>query len=250
MTTDSGSRDEIRLDDPAEPGNPATLLLLLDERESVQDALDRLVKACRSALPVCDDASVTLVRDGSPRTAAATSERALEIDQWEYEHALGPCIDALRDGAEHYVAGEAAANAYGGFAAVIAGVGIGSVLGIPLSSGGHVIGALNVYGGAERAFDDDASRDLARYIASQAAATLHNVRIYDATRTLAQQLEQAMVSRATIEQAKGVLAAQTGCSPDEAFAMLRTASQRENVKLRDVAERIVASVARANVPSR
>ena len=241
---------DLHADALADPADPTTLLLLLDERESVQDALDRLVKACRSALPVCDDASVTLVRDGSPRTAAATSERALVIDAWEYEHALGPCIDALRDGAEHYVADHAGAAAYDGFAQVIAGVGIASVLGIPLASGGQVIGALNVFCGVEHAFDDDAARDLARYIASQAATTLHNVRIYDATRTLAQQLEQAMVSRATIEQAKGVLAAQTGCSPDEAFVLLRTASQRENVKLREVAERIVASVARVNAPSR
>lgn len=227
-----------------EPVDPTTLLLLLDERESVQDALDRLVKSCRAALPVCDDASVTLVRDGGPRTAAATSERALQIDEWEYEHLLGPCIDALRDGQEHYVATPADTETYGGFGAVISQVGIASVLGIPLSAGGEVVGALNVYAGVERAFDDEASRELARYVALQAATTLHNVRIYDATRTLAQQLEQAMASRATIEQAKGILAAQAGVSPDEAFTLLRNASQRENVKLREVAERIVASVAR------
>lgn len=229
-----------------DPGDTSTLLLLLDERESVQDALDRLVKSCRSAVPACDDASVTLVRDGAPRTAAATSERALEIDAWEYANLLGPCIDALRDGDEHYVATLADATRYSGFREVIAGVGVACVLGVPLSVSGIVIGALNVYADTEHAFDDEASRDLARYVALQAATTLHNVRIYDATRTLAQQLEQAMASRATIEQAKGVLAAQTGCTPDEAFEMLRAASQRENVKLRTVADRIVASVAKTS----
>ncbi|HWL34648.1 MAG TPA: GAF and ANTAR domain-containing protein [Frankiaceae bacterium] len=239
MTTAEPSADVT-----VEPVDPTTLLLLLDERESVQDALDRLVKSCRSALPVCDDASVTLVRDDGPRTAAATSERAFQIDQWEYEHMLGPCIDALRDGEEHYVATPADTATYGDFGTVIAEVGISSVLGIPLSAGGETVGALNVYAGVERAFDDDASRELARYVALQAATTLHNVRIYDATRTLAQQLEQAMASRATIEQAKGVLAAQAGVSPDDAFTLLRNASQRENVKLREIAERIVASVAR------
>ena len=51
-----------------------------------------------------------------------------------------------------------------------------------------------------------------------------------------------MASRAVIEQAKGILMAQRDCSADEAFDMLRRASQRENVKLRDVAQRIVGSV--------
>lgn len=49
-----------------------------------------------------------------------------------------------------------------------------------------------------------------------------------------------MRSRAVIEQAKGVLMARsTDISPDEAFDLLRRASQRENVKLRDIAQRIV-----------
>ena len=222
------------------------LLLALDERESVQEALDRLVRACHSAVPCCDDVSVTLLRDGAPRTAAATSERAMEIDQWEYDHDSGPCIDALRDGLEHYVADRGDATGYAGFADVVERTGTGSILGVPLVAGGMVVGALNAYADGERGFDDEPGRELIRYVALQAATTVHNVRIYDATRTLARQMEEAMASRATIEQAKGVLAAQTGCTPEDAFGLLRAASQRENVKLRDVAERIVTSVAHAN----
>jgi AmiR/NasT family two-component response regulator len=68
---------------------------------------------------------------------------------------------------------------------------------------------------------------------------LANARAYWAAFELAEGLRQAMDSRAVIEQAKGKLMAQTGRTPDEAFAMLVSASQRENVKLRDVARRIV-----------
>ena len=46
-----------------------------------------------------------------------------------------------------------------------------------------------------------------------------------------------------IEQAKGVLVAQTGCDPDEAFALLKAASQRANVKVRDLAAEIVREAA-------
>ena len=57
-------------------------------------------------------------------------------------------------------------------------------------------------------------------------------------------LKVALVSRATIEQAKGILMASNQCDPDEAFGLLVRASQRENVKLRDIAARIVDNASR------
>lgn len=44
-----------------------------------------------------------------------------------------------------------------------------------------------------------------------------------------------------IEQAKGILICRSGCSPDEAFDILRRASQRTNVKVTDIAAQIVAT---------
>jgi ANTAR domain len=52
-------------------------------------------------------------------------------------------------------------------------------------------------------------------------------------------------SMPAIEQAKGILMAQSSCTPEEAFAMLRAASQRSNIKVRDLAEEIVARVSGA-----
>jgi AmiR/NasT family two-component response regulator len=54
-------------------------------------------------------------------------------------------------------------------------------------------------------------------------------------------LERALETRPIIEQAKGILIAQQGCSADEAFDILRRVSQRENRKLRDVATDLVQS---------
>lgn len=50
-------------------------------------------------------------------------------------------------------------------------------------------------------------------------------------------------SQPVIEQAKGILIAQAGCTPDQAFGMLRAASQRTNVRVRDLALDIVSRVA-------
>ena len=54
-------------------------------------------------------------------------------------------------------------------------------------------------------------------------------------------LRAALESRPVIDQAKGVLVARHGCTPDKAFELLARASQRENRKVRDLAADVVAS---------
>ena len=58
------------------------------------------------------------------------------------------------------------------------------------------------------------------------------------------QLEQELVSRSDIDQAKGVLRWMHGATADEAFALLVQRSQRENIKLRDIARRILQELPR------
>jgi hypothetical protein len=57
-----------------------------------------------------------------------------------------------------------------------------------------------------------------------------------------------LASLPVIEQAKGIIMAQGGWSEDQAFDALRRASQRENIKVRDLAARIVARTA-ASAPA-
>ena len=61
----------------------------------------------------------------------------------------------------------------------------------------------------------------------------------DACQQEVDQLREALGTRPVIDQAKGMLIARHGCSAEEAFEMLSAASQRENRKLRDVAEAMV-----------
>jgi hypothetical protein len=74
--------------------------------------------------------------------------------------------------------------------------------------------------------------------------TGHFVDVTAAVRALAadeatRQIHKADERRAVIDQAMGVTAARTGVSVEEAFALLRGASMRSNVKLRTLAERVV-----------
>jgi ANTAR domain len=54
-------------------------------------------------------------------------------------------------------------------------------------------------------------------------------------------LHARLASMPVIEQAKGIIMAQSGWPEDQAFDALRRASQRENIKVRDLAARVVAS---------
>ena len=58
-------------------------------------------------------------------------------------------------------------------------------------------------------------------------------------------LHAKLDSLPVIEQAKGILMAQCGWSDDQAFDALRRLSQRENIKLRDLAAKVVATTAHA-----
>ncbi|MFE9438192.1 ANTAR domain-containing protein [Streptomyces sp. NPDC006602] len=55
------------------------------------------------------------------------------------------------------------------------------------------------------------------------------------------QLRQAIVSRPVIDQARGILMATHACTSDEAWTILREASQLSNTKLRTVAAAVTAS---------
>ena len=59
---------------------------------------------------------------------------------------------------------------------------------------------------------------------------------------LTDQLRASLASRAVIDQAIGVIMAQQRCTATDAFAILRTASQNRNLKLRQVAEQLVTGI--------
>jgi GAF domain-containing protein len=185
-------------------------------------------------------AGITLLQEGGdPETVAYTDKRSPKTDQGQYEDWAGPCIDAFR---EKKVVTVPDTRQVGGrwpsFSQAAQEQGILSTLSIPLVVSDAGIGALNLYATRLDAFgEDDAT--VAEALGAQAAVVLANASAYWHAFELGEQLNEAMQSRATIEQAKGVLMAQSGVSADEAFGLLRRASQRENVKLREIAARIV-----------
>ena len=124
------------------------------------------------------------------------------------------------------------------FTARAAEANVSSVLSIPLSVGDGVIGALNIYGRAPHAFDDYSNESAARFRATPRSCS-SNAQAYASTQRLADNLEIALKTRETIGIAKGILMERDGITREEAFDVMRRASQEANTKLNEVAQRIV-----------
>jgi hypothetical protein len=99
--------------------------------------------------------------------------------------------------------------------------------------------------------DVEANVERLRHTRSQLMATRERLSAGRAEREVLHQsafarLAARLDSQPVIEQAKGILIAQVGCTPDEAFTMLRAASQRTNVRIRELARDIVERTASRN----
>lgn len=213
---------------------------LVAER-SIADTLLRVSEITTDALPAAAMAGISMLDDnGRPTTGVFTDEAAPKIDSAQYDSGNGPCLDAWRTRAIVRIDDmTTAADDYPEFSKAAREHGIETTLSLPLVAAGQGIGALNLYSRRQSGFtphDEALGSDLA----AAAAIVLANASAYWGASALSEQLQEAMRSRAVIEQAKGMLMAQSpDMTPDAAFDMLRHASQRENMKLRDIARRIV-----------
>lgn len=89
-------------------------------------------------------------------------------------------------------------------------------------------------------YDDERTDESERVDELEAETLLRDARIAELVKEV-EVLQEAMSHRLVIEQAKGVIMHSMQCNADAAFAVLVAASQRENIKLREVAARIAAS---------
>lgn len=214
------------------------------DQTTLDDMLRRVADLANRSIPGTRDVSVTLVRGRSRQTVVSTGALARDLDEWQYEHQRGPCLDASASGDSVSVPDTAEEQRWPSWAAMARAAGVGSSLSIGLPIQESVVGALNVYGDTAHAFDPPGIV-VAEGFAAYAAVALANAHLYDSAATLAEQMQEAMRGRAVIEQAKGIVMGQRRCSPDEAFALLSKISQDTNRKVRDVAAALVADAVRS-----
>jgi GAF domain-containing protein len=214
---------------------------VLDEEEELPLVLQRVCQQVIRAVPGADLASVTLLRDDGPETATMTENSADDVDQTQYSTGEGPCLEAASTGKLVRAALPDAHSRWPRFTAGITGFGVQSFLSAPLFIDSEYHGSLNCYSWEPHGYDKlDAA--LLELYTTAAEAALRSARRYHRACEHTTHLRQALTSRAVLDQAKGMLMAARGIPADEAFQVLVEKSQRDNVKVREVAERFVAGI--------
>ncbi len=193
-----------------------------------------------SLLGVSEAGVVLADEHGNLRAPASSSERMRLIELIEVQRQDGPCLDCWRDGGpvrEDDL--EAAVARWPQFALAALDAGFRSVYAVPLRLRTQRIGALNLFADrpAGLAADDEA---LGQAMADVATIGILHERFLRERETLSEQLQTALNSRVTLEQAKGIVAEQAGVDVDEAFGLLRGYARHHNRRLSDVVVAVIS----------
>ena len=207
--------------------------------ETLVDVLQRIVDAALVTVEGCDAASVTLA-DGSPTTAVASDDAAAAADRAQYEAGQGPALAALHEplvvvtrfpDSRWPVLGERP-TAGGTRSAVSCTLAV-----VRPQGDSECLGALNLYSARDDAFSPRAQQ-LGLVLAAHAAVAVTAVLERGVLERVGHDLREALSSRDVIGQAKGILMERMRLTPEDAFDVLRRASQTLNRKLLEVAERL------------
>jgi len=209
---------------------------------SMEALLQTVADLAKTVMPSNPEVSVTVLVKGKPSTVASTGQLAVDLDETQYEHGHGPCLHAARTGELTEVPDTRTDSRWRDYMPRATEHGNLSSLSVPLAidEDEQVSGALNLYAREADAFDEQ-NRDVARAFSRYAAVAAGNMYSYQNARDMAGNLQTALQSRATIDQAKGVLMERYKLTPDQALQMLAQASMNANRKVRDVADQLITT---------
>ena len=203
---------------------------------TVQGTLQRIVDLASSTVDGCQAAGIFVLQQSVASTAAASDQLAVEIDRLQIEAGEGPCLDAAIGGSTFYATDLLDDDRWPIFGPLAVAAGIRSVLAYAFT--GDRLSALNLYGQLPAAFGAT-DRAQGQLFATLATLALESAEERAAGEERAGQLSQALKTREVIGQAQGILMERERITADQAFDVLRRASQRLNLKLRDVARTLV-----------
>lgn len=215
---------------------------LLTGEEPLERTLGRVAVLCCRTLPHCTSATIVLQRaDGKPEATVSSEEGADDLNRVQIEAGRGPCIEALER--DTVIRTDQPDDRWPEFSAVAGDHGIRAGVCMPIPPQGPALGSLNLFTDTEGGLTE-LHELIASMFAAQCALAIQGEHARERAAALALQMKEALASRAVIDQAKGVVMAQRGCTADEAFDALAKESQSANRKLREVAADVVRSAQR------
>ncbi len=158
----------------------------------------------------------------------------------QYRFDDGPCLRAARENRTYLIRDFESEERFGEYIRAASGHGLRSALSVPIPLDGNASAALNLYSASTNAFDQN-TIEATELLGREASRSLRTaVRIAHLT-DKNENMHAAMTSRTVIDMAAGIIMSQNRCSHDAALHILKAASSGRNMKLRDVAAKVVAS---------
>lgn len=200
--------------------------------EPTAEKLSDVLRMAVSRVPGAEGSSIVRARPGVLRTLASTDSGATVVDKIQIDSNSGPCVDVLLDGTMSGTDDVRTDPRWPQFAQLVAGLSpVRSVLSFRLPSEDEaLVAGLNLYSTRPAAFDRHGA-ELGTLLATHAASVVAAA----GARENALQLHHALSSNRDIGTAMGVLMAQHKIRRDQAFDLLRLASQNSNRRLIDIA---------------
>jgi GAF domain-containing protein len=206
------------------------------------DVVEFLQMVTTRAAELVDSAAAGLLladEHGQLQFMAASDERTHLLELFQVQAVEGPCQDSYRLGTSVVNADlTQAQDRWPQFTPRALAAGFRSVHAFPLRLRHQVIGALNMFGTEEGDLDPTDIRVIQALADIATIGLLQERAVREAT-ILSEQLQGALQSRVSIEQAKGALAQIHGVSVDEAFDLMRTFARNNNRRLSAVARDVV-----------
>jgi hypothetical protein len=194
-----------------------------------------VVRAAPQVVSGCDHASLMLRRGDQFVSVASSDDVAGVIDAYERELGEGPCLDAIVDESAYREADLMGETSWPRLTQrVLAQTPVRGMAGFRLRAAEGVTGALNLFSDTAGALTDTSVQQgivLASFV-NRALTAAHE-------RQTAASLREGLESNREIGKAIGLMMAFHKISDQEAFELLRSTSQDMNLKLREVARRVV-----------
>ncbi len=231
-------------EDAEQPEHPTAAVLqkLLLTTDGMEEFLQQVVDVAVRTMVGHLSAGITVVRDGHPATVASSNADASRFEEIQYGQDEGPCLAAIDTGETIVVDDLVTEERFPGWRVSCLAFGLRSAFAVPMGGGGaDGVGALNFYSHEPYTFGTDLQAQGQRFADEASRALALAVRLAQHA-TINEQLQTALTSRTIIDQAMGIIMGQNRCSADEAFGILRSASQHRNAKLRTIAQEIVDAI--------
>jgi uncharacterized protein YegP (UPF0339 family) len=225
-------------------GLQARLHELILENQGIDDLLAGLADLAATTLArpgTTVSCGVILARPKKPVVIANSQTMGKSQDQLQTAIDEGPTLTALAQEVTVVLPDLENETRWPRYVQLTAGRGIGSVLAVPLGTKGESKSVLSVYSCDKDAFTSEYIAAAETFAARVSRTLRFAVDVADLKDTK-NNLSAALAHRAVIDTALGVLMGQNRCSREEAFSILRKASNSRNVKLYSVAASVVSSV--------